>query len=936
MTNSFKHNFLRKFLLGLGVFFGGLLLIIGGVGIYLFSHQDEIAEKLVNSLKDQIKKSAGVDFSVRSIHLNLMHQLRLSDIEATAPIQNAGTVNLKIHQLELHYNLWQLLHRQLIVSAVDIENLAILTTIDLQKIAQTPKAETKSDPKAFAKVIEKPPVTIDLDHFNIDHLTVDAAILDKEKKISLQIADLNIQSQIHLQPHILKIAGVLNSKQNTTINFIDKLKAIQLALKFVQNVDLKATINEKDQELSYQTFVEHSFSLKDFDLQATKLKLQTKIKAMELSQKLELDSAADVLAKSHLEAKLQEITEAKFLTRALNVNLNNDLTISHDLKQVDTKAHLLLDGKNPLDVSLAIIDRDKHFKGTIDLRDVVQSSFLEVFKSTSHLKRLFKENSLNFLAGLEYDHASDHVWQDIPEDPVKWFLSESSLRFYLKSTNSSDGLWHESLKKPVAVQLENKINFDGSNKQLDFGAQAQIDKRVIANITAKTSAPKIAAFQAKTFTTPLEILVQAQIDPVTLENLKKVPAGEKPGLIKLVSKASGQIHWSANQLQKANATWTLAVDPVDFPPVRTGTMLLDLKKLLGAITANGSVEFVPGKTASAKTFISLNDKLFAVLFKVTADLGRTQKMSLIADARISWPESLAGYQGITSSGSIELPLTVLVDDMKKISVNGNVKFNQFSFKNAQIDMQNARGQVPFSEELVRTGPKSISFVYLLQRNPFERANFAKQHPLIFSNPELTIKSISLANNKVGPLHFTGNITQNMLIASRFYLALLGGQSAGSYYVNLLPDDFEIGFLTRFTQINPSLLQPLKSSPKSPAVEVSPELINGRAFFVYDPLKYLVKGRFDLTKIGSPQIISLINALDPKYEDPNLVNARSSLALAQPRSLNLTMDQGYMNMLFEFTALGVTPRIDIRKIPLTSFVQAATSEFVPKLKEINLK
>ncbi len=288
------------------------------------------------------------------------------------------------------------------------------------------------------------------------------------------------------------------------------------------------------------------------------------------------------------------------------------------------------------------------------------------------------------------------------------------------------------------------------------------------------------------------------------------------------------------------------------------------------------------------------------------------------------------YKQITTAGEVEIPWNMIIQNGKMIDIDGGMQFVNLGFENYSMAIKDIAGSLTLREELQVIDKSKIKFRYLIDQNPFERVDYNRIRPLLKKGSGISVKEIRMKDKTVGPLFTQLFLQQNVLLGKVFDVELFGGSFSGTFYTNIHPATLQVGFLGRLSNLDPSKLLPDKFTGKK-----GKKSISARVALVVDVNNSLVSGRVDITKIGSDQLITLINILDPTFEDDGLNQARFGLKLAYPKYVGLKMGQGLLDMSIDLAG-GLSKRIDVKGIPLTSMISAATGDVNQQLKEVPIQ
>lgn len=352
-----------------------------------------------------------------------------------------------------------------------------------------------------------------------------------------------------------------------------------------------------------------------------------------------------------------------------------------------------------------------------------------------------------------------------------------------------------------------------------------------------------------------------------------------------------------------------------------------------------------GLTAALRATVRDNDRFALESFtadfnrgmaKMTADAtGKVKAQdfqmrgSFIADIPTDFPE-VADQK---FSGRIDFPWTLSVSRGTDIIFLGEMGLKDVAWAKGVNRVSGVVGKVPVSEKIVREGAH-VKFAHLITQNPFERVDYERLRPLIHGSEQVRIERIGMEEKNYGPFVGFFSLRQNMMFVHQFDLTLgKSGLAYGEMYLDMHPDNLQMGFLTRLTQLNLVEVLPKRLLPQVPEEEKS---VSGRAGLVVNLNRATVDGRMDITEIGPSQLITLINVLDPQYEDERMNMSRAALGVGYPSFVEIAFQKGYVDLGVDLVVLGLSRRYFIRGVPISKLVANATSDLVKKSQEGPLK
>lgn len=290
-------------------------------------------------------------------------------------------------------------------------------------------------------------------------------------------------------------------------------------------------------------------------------------------------------------------------------------------------------------------------------------------------------------------------------------------------------------------------------------------------------------------------------------------------------------------------------------------------------------------------------------------------------------EPIAGLKG---KGRFRLPLRLTAYDQKKISIRAEPEFQAFTAELGDLAMRNAQGSVQIHEELSLDEAGKIGFLYLNTQNPFVRVDYDSVEPYVGDQALLSIEELRHKHVTLGPMVMNFEVQQNLIYLNDFKADLLKGSALGRLYFDLHPDRLQLGFLGRFSNLQPELLK--EPERRSASAVKDAAVLSGRMGTSFDMRQRLALGRIDLTSIGRRQLASLLDVLDPNYKDDQIGMARRAIQVAYPERVTISMNQGLMDLTI---ALGgaVSKDINIRSIPLTAFINANLGPALEKVQAL---
>lgn len=288
---------------------------------------------------------------------------------------------------------------------------------------------------------------------------------------------------------------------------------------------------------------------------------------------------------------------------------------------------------------------------------------------------------------------------------------------------------------------------------------------------------------------------------------------------------------------------------------------------------------------------------------------------------VGFDRGIGKFMDLTLGGILTIPWTIhLRNKTSEVFLDTQLQLKQFSFTAGATQIKEVNGIIPIREALKLKGGRP-EFLHLSKYDPFKRVDFDRLHPLMLQNPFLRINEIRFEDKSYGPLATVLGVEQNLLTANDLRFDLRAGTIAGELNFDFAPQQLQLGLLSRVNDLKLGAVLPKRL--RRVEGEESKQ-ISARTALNVNIGTRLIEGRIDITQIGADQLITLINALDPNYEDNQLNKIRKALAIANPTLIELELKQGFMNLHLKLSG-AVSMNFDVRSIPISHFVASTLSE-----------
>ena len=309
-----------------------------------------------------------------------------------------------------------------------------------------------------------------------------------------------------------------------------------------------------------------------------------------------------------------------------------------------------------------------------------------------------------------------------------------------------------------------------------------------------------------------------------------------------------------------------------------------------------------------------------------ADLNKPN-LQLTGNTYVAPQNHLAPFLDLTTSGSLNLPWQVIINNGEQLSLQAQLAFNNLSLAQKDLSLEGLQGIIAINEELRLNPDNQLSFFYLLTSEAFQRVDFNQIEPYLTDNTGFTLAKLKLGDLEIGPLQATFNVRQNLIELPQFGLKLLAGDLTGQFYLDVTPKAWRLGLLSRITQLDLRRLLPQQvTSDYAP--------ISARTALEFDFNQRLLAGRMDITDITRSQLLQLLELVDPEYQDPQINTVRSALRLAHPQWISAVMQNGLMDLTFSLSLFNEPLRA--HGLPLSPIIERFGEEALLLPDQLPLK
>lgn len=300
---------------------------------------------------------------------------------------------------------------------------------------------------------------------------------------------------------------------------------------------------------------------------------------------------------------------------------------------------------------------------------------------------------------------------------------------------------------------------------------------------------------------------------------------------------------------------------------------------------------------------------------------KSRDLELSGLLNLDVPKNFPPIAGQKLQGKMELPWTLSVIGGREVGLEGTLKLREFSAMGPEGGLSGVTGSVPLSERLLIEGGH-VKFARLITRNPFERVDFERVRPLLEGAEPLRIEAIHWEEKIHGPLIGFLSVEQNMLLAQQANLSLGSGRVYGEIFLDAYPANLQFGLLSRVTGLDLGEVLPRRFLDRVPSGN---RKVSGRTGLVVDLNRRTLSGRIDVTEIGAPQLVMMVNVLDPSFQNEKMNQLRSRLGVVSPTFVAISIEKGYADMTVGLSLLGNWSARGVATSPWISAFTAALAK-----------
>lgn len=271
--------------------------------------------------------------------------------------------------------------------------------------------------------------------------------------------------------------------------------------------------------------------------------------------------------------------------------------------------------------------------------------------------------------------------------------------------------------------------------------------------------------------------------------------------------------------------------------------------------------------------------------------------------------------GLSPQGRMHMPFKLLLRPRQKFFFDSELQFQGFTLQSKDMKAENLEGVLPIKQSWAyEEGHWQLS--PRLTPNAFGRADFESFQPLEGNPNTLRLTRLEFQKKTYGPISFDMKFEQNLLQSGAWSAQVGQGQLEGALQADVSLDNPRLGLLMRAFEVKLDELLPetmLRTQHRSE------KGLTYRLGMDWDLGKATAVGRLDWSDIDSPQVMQILDYLDPQFENATFNQARMILAQAYPTRLQVEM-RGPVADVRISTNLVTLP--DVRNVAISPYLVKA--------------
>jgi hypothetical protein len=270
---------------------------------------------------------------------------------------------------------------------------------------------------------------------------------------------------------------------------------------------------------------------------------------------------------------------------------------------------------------------------------------------------------------------------------------------------------------------------------------------------------------------------------------------------------------------------------------------------------------------------------------------------------------------IRVGGKVSLPFRVESGDLKTFRLSTRLKAEGVSARMPAdgLAIKGFDGDIPLIEDLALRPGGGVTILTGPPRNIYSRTRFLDTHPFLQGDNFLSVESLSVAGQTLGPIAGNLRINRDMFSLDQLQIGYRDGRISGQVIADYQAGKPRVLFKGNLTGIRPTQ---------------SEDVLDANATLIFVPDKLDLQGRIQVIRIGRQHLLDLLDFLDPYRENVSINRARLGLKVGYPKFLRLQMQDGFLALKISLGGAAKVVRIDeIRNIALGPFLNKYVAPYI---------
>jgi len=270
---------------------------------------------------------------------------------------------------------------------------------------------------------------------------------------------------------------------------------------------------------------------------------------------------------------------------------------------------------------------------------------------------------------------------------------------------------------------------------------------------------------------------------------------------------------------------------------------------------------------------------------------------------------------IQVGGKVSLPFKVESGDLKTFRLSIRLKAEGVNARMPDngLSIEGFNGDIPLIEDLALKPDGGVTILTGPPKNLYSRTRFLDTHPFLQGHNFLSVNSLTVAGQTLGPIAGNLRINRDMFSLDQLQIGYRDGRISGQLIADYQAGKPRVLFKGNLTGIRPTQ---------------SEDVLDANATLVFVPDKLDLQGRIQVIRIGRQHLLDLLDFLDPYRENVNINRARLGLKVGYPKFLRLRMQDGFLALKIALGGAAKVVRIDeIRNIALGPFLNKYVAPYI---------